>query len=95
MTDPLGQSQVLPYIILLSKKNYNFHLVSYEKTDRYSKYHSLIEKICVDNKIQWYPLKYNKKPPILSTFFDCIPSTKGLISSSSMDNIAFPPRPPV
>jgi glycosyltransferase involved in cell wall biosynthesis len=70
MTDPLGQSQVLPYIILLSKKNYNFHLVSYEKTDRYSKYHSLIEKICVDNKIQWYPLKYNKKPPILSTFFD-------------------------
>ena len=61
MTDPLGQSQVLPYIILLSKKNYNFHLVSYEKTDRYSKYHSLIEKICVDNKIQWYPLKYNKK----------------------------------
>ena len=70
MTDPLGQSQVLPYIILLSKKNYNFHLVSFEKTDRYSKYHLLIEKICLYNKIQWYPLKYNKKPPLLSTFFD-------------------------
>ena len=70
MTDPLGQSQVLPYIILLSKKNYNFHLVSFEKPDRFTKNHSIIEKICLDNKIQWYPLKYNKKPPFLSTIFD-------------------------
>ena len=70
MTDPLGQSQVLPYIINLSKENYNFHLVSFEKPDRYTENHTLIEKICVENNIQWYPLKYNKKPPFLSTIFD-------------------------
>lgn len=37
MTDPLGQSQVLPYIINLNKENYNFHLVSFEKPDRLKK----------------------------------------------------------
>ena len=70
MTDPLGQSQVLPYIINLTKENYNFHLVSFEKPDRYTEKHSLIEKICLENNIQWYPLRYNKKPPFLSTIFD-------------------------
>jgi glycosyltransferase involved in cell wall biosynthesis len=70
MTDPLGQSQVLPYITNLSKKNYKFHLISFEKPDRYSKYNSSIEKICFENKIKWYPLKYNKKPPFFSSIFD-------------------------
>jgi hypothetical protein len=46
MTDPLGQSQVLPYIINLTKENYNFHLVSFEKPDRFKKNKSLIKKIC-------------------------------------------------
>ena len=70
MTDPLGQSQVLPYIINLSKEDYKFHLISFEKLDRYTENHSLIEKICLENNIQWYPLRYNKKPPLLSTIFD-------------------------
>jgi len=70
MTDPLGQSQVLPYIIDLTKENYNFHLVSFEKPDRFKKNKSLIEKICLENNIQWYPLRYNKNPPFLSTIFD-------------------------
>jgi hypothetical protein len=46
MTDSLGQSQVLPYIINLSKKNYTFHLISFEKPDRFKKNKSLIKKIC-------------------------------------------------
>ena len=35
MTDPLGQSQVLPYLRGLSKEGYEFHLISFEKPDRY------------------------------------------------------------
>ena len=30
MTDPLGQSQVLPYLAGLSKKGFRFHLISFE-----------------------------------------------------------------
>ena len=67
MTDPLGQSQVLPYIINLNKENYNFHLISFEKPDRFKKNKSLTKKICLDNNIKWHPLKFTKNPPFLST----------------------------
>ena len=70
MTDPLGQSQVLPYIINLSKENYTFHLVSFEKPERFNKNKSLIKKICYENNIEWHPLNYTKNPPVLSTLWD-------------------------
>lgn len=70
MTDPLGQSQVLPYIIGLSKKGYNFHLISFEKQDRYTSSKKDIEEICHSNNINWHPLSYTKNPPLLSTIKD-------------------------
>ena len=72
MTDPLGQSQVLPYIINLTKENYNFHLISFEKPDRFKKNKSLIKKICLDNNIEWHPIKYTKTPPMFSKLWDMV-----------------------
>ena len=70
MTDPLGQSQVLPYIIGLSKKGYKFHLVSFEKPNRFTQNRKVIERICSENEIEWHPLMYTKRPPLLSTIWD-------------------------
>ena len=70
MTDPLGQSQVLPYIIGLSKKGYKFHLVSFEKPNRFRQNRKAIERICSENGIEWHPLMYTKRPPLLSTIWD-------------------------
>jgi glycosyltransferase involved in cell wall biosynthesis len=70
MTDSLGQSQVLPYLTGLSKIGYDFHLISFEKEDRYEKYRNHIQQICDDSGIVWHPLKYTKKPPLLSTIYD-------------------------
>ncbi len=72
MTDPLGQSQVLPYIINLGKENYTFHLISFEKPDRFKKNKSLIKKICLENNIEWHPIKYTKSPPMFSTLWDML-----------------------
>ncbi|MFM7300257.1 MAG: glycosyltransferase [Crocinitomicaceae bacterium] len=70
MTDPLGQSQVLPYILGLSKKGYLFHLISFEKPDRYVKLKEDIQAFCDKNGITWHPRIYTKKPPLLSTLYD-------------------------
>lgn len=70
MTDQLGQSQVLPYLCGLSKKGYVIHLVSCEKKERFEVHKNLIQNIVDENNIAWYPLKYYKSPPILSTLFD-------------------------
>lgn len=70
MTDPLGQSQVLPYLIGLSQQGYSFTLISYEKPERYKKDKPHIQKICDQYGIEWIPLHYTKKPPVLSTVYD-------------------------
>jgi glycosyltransferase involved in cell wall biosynthesis len=70
MTDPLGQSQVLPYLIGLSKNGYQFTLISFEKPDRFESGRHAIDNICNENGIEWHPLKYTKKPPIFSTIMD-------------------------
>lgn len=70
MTDPLGQSQVLPYLTGLSKKGFRFTLISFEKPDRFAQEKSKIEALCAEHNILWKPLVYTKRPPVLSTVFD-------------------------
>lgn len=70
MTDPLGQSQVLPYLIGLTEQGYAFTLISFEKPDRYKKDKPHIQKLCNQHGIEWFPLHYTKKPPVFSTLYD-------------------------
>lgn len=70
MTDPLGQSQVLPYLSGLSKQGYEFHLISFEKKNKFEELGSAIRDICDENGIFWYPFMYTKTPPVLSTLYD-------------------------
>lgn len=70
MTDPLGQSQVLPYICGLSRQGFSYTLISCEKPEKYAQNRSVIEKICIENQIDWHPIVYHKSPPILSTVWD-------------------------
>lgn len=70
MTDPLGQSQVLPYLIENNISEYQFSLISFEKKDRFEKNKEIIQKKCDENSINWHPLNYTKNPPIISTLWD-------------------------
>ena len=70
MTDHLGQSQVLPYLSGLSKEGFKFHLISFEKEEKFKIHREHIQAICDRDGIVWHPLKYTKKPPLLSTLYD-------------------------
>lgn len=70
MTDALGQSQVLPYLKKLSHKGYKFHLISFEKKEKFLSYGATIRAICEQSEIHWHPLSYTKSPPLLSTLYD-------------------------
>ena len=58
MTDPLGQSQVLPYLREIAKEGYTIHLVSYEKPDKFKQHRAHIEKFCELAGIHWHPQDY-------------------------------------
>jgi glycosyltransferase involved in cell wall biosynthesis len=70
MTDPLGQSQVLPYLQGLSQEGYQFTLLSFEKKERYDNGKGVIESICENSNIHWVPLTFQTTPPILSKWYN-------------------------
>lgn len=70
MTDPLGQSQVIPYLQGLSKAGFNIFLLSCEKKEVFQLHKDHIQQILDESKITWIPLNYTKKPPVVSTLMD-------------------------
>jgi len=72
LTDPLGQSQVIPYVKGLSNTGFTITILSYEKKDNYRKFKEEISKQLADNNIQWKPMKYHARFSVLSTGFDLL-----------------------
>jgi len=72
MTDPLGQSQVIPYLEGLSLAGYNIFLLSCEKKQVYHQHKKAIREMLDKSGINWMPLNYTKKPPVISTLIDII-----------------------
>ena len=70
MTDPLGQSQVIPYIIGLTKYGYQFTILSCEKPARFQQNKNHVDEILEPYSIKWVPIAYHKKPPVLSSIYD-------------------------
>lgn len=70
MTDQLGQSQVLPYLVKLSAMGYEFTLLSFEKKEKFQKLSSTIESICKKHNIRWVPEFFSSRPPLLSKVYD-------------------------
>ncbi len=70
LTDPLGQSQVLPYMTQLSQLNYEVTILSTEKENNFEKRKDIINNICEEAGIHWEYVLYTKTPPVLSTIKD-------------------------
>jgi glycosyltransferase involved in cell wall biosynthesis len=70
MTDPLGQSQVIPYLEGLAKNGYRFTLISFEKPERFNAFKTTIALRLKESEIEWVPLIYTRNPPVLSTLWD-------------------------
>jgi len=70
LTDPLGQSQILPYLTRLSQRGHRITILSCEKRAAMDKEGAAIRKLCESNGLDWQPLPYHKNPPVLSSMLD-------------------------
>ena len=59
LLDPLGQSQILPYIKSLNKKGYKFIILSFEKSQNQNKIFSL-KKILKEKNILLKTITFRK-----------------------------------
>ena len=70
LTDPLGRSQILPYLIGLAGIGHQITILSCEKPRQLETDGSRIARLCQQAGLNWHPLNYHKRPPILSAAFD-------------------------
>lgn len=89
LTDPLGQSQVIPYLEGLACQHINITIISFEKKEVFDSFKTTIETKLSSSNIKWIPLTYTKNPPIISTLLDIIKLKKKVssLNSSKIDLI--------
>lgn len=66
MTDPLGQSQVIPYLAGLAARGSGITIISCEKKENFSKNEKAVNAILKKAGINWKYCFYSKKIPLLS-----------------------------
>jgi len=74
MLDPLGQSQVLPYLRELASRGVRFTLLSFERAKAFEPHgvlqcEQLREKLKTQG-IEWHWLRYHQRPSIPATIYD-------------------------
>jgi glycosyltransferase involved in cell wall biosynthesis len=87
MLDPLGQTQVLPYLRELAKKGVQFTLLSFEKPrafepDGVAKSEDLRRELKTQG-IDWHWLRYHQRPSLPATMYDVL---AGIRKASSLVN---------
>lgn len=72
LTDPLGQSQILPYLEGLAGLGYQITIISFEKPTRFKINGEMVRQRCLEKGLLWKHLRYHKQPPVASTLFDLL-----------------------
>ncbi len=75
MLDPLGQSQVIPYLSALSATaGMRFTLLSFERAGAYTpegrERVREVERVLEGRGIEWHRLRYHQRPSLPATFYD-------------------------
>ena len=86
MTDPLGQSQVLPYLVGLAKKGNTIGIVSCEKKENWDLNSQLIKEILTDANISWSYCFYKTGKPFISQLQNYLSLKKIVVKEIKKNN---------
>lgn len=70
LTDPLGRSQIIPYLLGIAFAGYEVTVLSCEKRSAYKHKKKIVKKILKLSNIKWKKKFYTKKPAVISTIWD-------------------------
>lgn len=70
LSDNLGQSQILPYLIRISKNNIKYQLLTCDKPNKLRGRRNYLESQLQESKIKWNSINYHRSPPLISTWYD-------------------------
>ncbi|NQX90242.1 MAG: glycosyltransferase, partial [Halioglobus sp.] len=87
LLEPLGQSQVLQYLLGLAQEH-RITLLTFEKPTALVD-HSVLEKTkatCRQARVDWHYLHYHNKPNLLATIYDVLAGTMKAIKLARSEN---------
>ena len=92
MLDPLGQSQVIPYLRELAKRGVRFTLLSFERSKAFTaegvaQCESLRQKLA-SHGIEWHWLRYHQRPSVPATIYDVLAGIRKARSLIKRNRIA-------
>lgn len=81
--DPVGRSQIIPYLAGLSGKGVGISLLSFEKKDALLQGSALsaVRDLLSEKEISWKPVRYHLRPTIPATLFDIL---QGVIQGAGL-----------
>src|SRR5438309_5537682 len=83
MLDPLGQSQVLPYLRELAGRGVRFTLLSFEQAgtlDNDQRKLGDLREHLAGYGIEWHYLRYHRRPSIPATIYDVVAGIRASLS---------------
>lgn len=91
MLDPLGQSQVLPYLREIAACGVRFTLLSFERPSAFlaagTALRAQLRDELASENIQWHTLRYHQKPSLPATTYDVLQGIRVAGRLISKDNI--------
>lgn len=83
--DPLGASQVVPYMLGLAKCGFLITLISFEKPERWqqAELRTATQHRLEAGGIRWRPLKYHKRPRLAGTALDMIVGSRAIVREAA------------
>jgi glycosyltransferase involved in cell wall biosynthesis len=76
MLDPLGQTQVIPYLRELAKRGVQFTLLSFERAAAFEgegvRKREELKRQLTEQSIEWHWLRYHQRPSVPATIYDVI-----------------------
>ena len=66
LSDPLGRSQVLPYLAGLARLGHRITILSCEKPARLAQGASAVRRICEGAGMDWHHIKFRNRPPVVA-----------------------------
>lgn len=70
LTNALGQSQIIPYVIALAQYGYRFTILSFEKKAEFRAQRKKISDLLQAHGINWEPLMFTRRPPVVAKLYD-------------------------
>lgn len=94
MLDPLGQTQVIPYLRELAKRGVHFTLLSFERDKAFTpegiKQCEALRKELSEQGIEWHWLRYHQRPSVPATVYDVIAGirkARSLVKQNRIDMV--------